>query len=41
VLVLAPVIWLIRRAIAPGLVIPVYALALLFALDSFRHGDCR
>jgi potassium efflux system protein len=37
VLVLVPVIRLIRPAIAPRLVIPAYALALLFAVDSFRQ----
>ena len=37
VLVLVPVIRLIQTAIDPRLVPPVYALALLFALDSFRQ----
>jgi potassium-dependent mechanosensitive channel len=37
VLVLVPVIRLIQTAIDPRLVHPVYALALLFALDSFRE----
>ncbi len=37
VLVLVPVIRLIQPAIDPRLVLPVYALALLFALDSFRQ----
>ncbi|MGH7345993.1 MAG: mechanosensitive ion channel family protein, partial [Candidatus Rokuibacteriota bacterium] len=37
VLVLVPTIRLIRPAIEPWLVIPVYALALLFTVDSFRQ----
>jgi len=37
VLVLAPVIRLIRPAIDSRLAVPVYALALLFTLDSFRQ----